>query len=195
MKHLFSKAAIVMSLACTASFLHAQTPSIVYGRTTIQLNAAFASSFQGAVITDLNANPLINNMFTVEATGGALDLQTGAGEVEHKGGLLVNAGDGVVIRIQNFILDSTSPAAPVVTALFILNDHFGVRLPLFTLQGAPGTTLPLKTQSGVLQENNSTLYLAPATASALNAYFKDQVAQPGVLVGTANLYAVLSPVN
>lgn len=194
MKHLFSKAAIIMSLACTPAFMHAQAPSVDYGRTTLNLST-FASSFQGATITDLKGNPLLNNTITFEATGGVLDLTTGAGTIEHKGGLRVDAGGGTIIRIQNFILDTTTPAAPVITADFILNDHFGAHLPLFSIQPPAGTTLPLQLTAGTLQQNNFRLTITPSTAAAFNSFFGDQVVQPGVTVGYMNNYFVFSPMN
>ncbi len=195
MKRLFSKLAVVLSLACTASMLHAQTPSIAYGRTTLQLST-FLSTFQGygAVITDLNSNPLQNNSLTVQETGGALNLQTSAGEIEHSGGLLVQVA-GYTLRFQNFIIDTTNPSAPVLSALFIVNNQFSSRLPLFNIQGAAGSTLPLQVQSGVLQENGLTLTLAPAAAAEFNSLFGQGAAQAGSAIGTANAYIVFSPTN
>src|SRR5258705_9218521 len=101
MKRSLSKAIVVFALACTPSLMHAQspsqTPSVDFGRTTVQLNSEFVNSIQvlGAVLTDLHNNPLQNNSFTVRATAGAIDLTTSAGEVEHTGGLLVNAAGSI----------------------------------------------------------------------------------------------------
>jgi hypothetical protein len=199
MKRSLSKAIIVFALACTASLVHAQspsqTPSVDFGRTTVQLNSSFVNSIQGlgAVITDLHNNPLQDNSFTVRATAGALDLTTSAGEIEHTGGLLVNAA-GTILRIQNFTLDTSNPTNLVITAQFIVNDHFAARLALFNVQPPPNLTLPLQLQSGVLQVNGLVLTLAPATASALNSIF-GQVVQAGTNIGTANAYVVFSPSN
>jgi hypothetical protein len=173
-----------------------QTPSVDFGRTTVQLGAGFVNTIQGlgAVITDLHNNALQNNAFTVRATGGALDLATSAGEIEHTGGLLINAA-GSMIRIQNLTLDTSNPTIPVVTAEFIFNDHFVSRMALFNVQPPAGLTLPLQPQSGVLQVNGLGLTLASATASAINTVLGAPFVQAGTPIGTANAYVVFSPTN
>ena len=162
----------------------------------MQLSSSFLNSIQGlgAVITDLHNNPLQDNSFTVRATGGAVDLTTSAGEIEHTGGLLVNAA-GTIIRIQNFTLDTSNPTNLVITAQYIVNDHFASRVALFNVQPPPTLTLPLQLQSGVLQVNGLVLTLAPAAASTLNTIFGGPVVQAGTNIGTANAYVVFSPSN
>jgi hypothetical protein len=200
MKRSLSKVVLLLALACMPLIVCAQTPSqtpsVDFGRTTVQLGSSFINSIQGlgAVITDLHNNPLQNNAITFRATAGALDLTTSAGEVEHTGGLLINAA-GTILRIQNLTLDTSNPTAPIVTAEFIVNDHFVSRMALFNLQPPAGLTLPLQLQAGVLQINGLGLTLASATASAINTVLGGQYLQPGTPIGTANAYVVFSPVN
>jgi hypothetical protein len=200
MKRSLSKAALFFALACTPSIVHgqtpSQTPSVDFGRTTLQLSSTFVNSIQGlgAVITDLHNNPLQNNAVTFRATAGALDLTTSAGEIEHTGGLLINA-NGTIIRIENLTLDTSNPTALAITAEFIVSDHFTSRIALFNVQPPAGLSLPLQLQSGVLQVNGLILTLAPATASALNSLFGGPVVQAGTNIGTANTYVVFSPTN
>jgi hypothetical protein len=200
MKRSLSKAALLLTMACTPLIVRAQTPSqtpsVDFGRTTVQLGSSFLNSIQGlgAVITDLHNNPLQNNAITFRATAGALDLTTSAGEVEHTGGLLINAA-GTILRIQNLTLDTSNPTAPVVTAEFIVNDHFVARMALFNVQPPAGLTLPFQLQAGVLQINGIGLTLAPATATAINTVLGGQYLQAGTPIGTANAYVVFSPVN
>jgi hypothetical protein len=200
MKRSLSKAIFLLALACMPLLVHAQspsqTPSVDFGRTTVQLSSSFVNSVQGlgAVITDLRNNPLQNNSFTVRATGGAFDLSTGAGEIQHTGGLLVNAA-GSIIRIQNLTLDTSNPTNLVITADYVINDHFAARIALFNVQPPPGPTLPFQLQSGVLQVNGLVLTLAPATASTINALLGGQYVQAGSNIGSANVYLVFSPTN
>ena len=200
MKRSLSKAALFIALACTPSLVLAQTPSqtpsVDFGRTTVQLGDSFINSIQGlgVVITDLQNNPLQNNAFTVRATGGALDLTTSAGEVEHTGGVRVNT-PGTILRIQNLTLDTSNPTNLVITAQFIVNDHFVSRMALFNVQPPAGLTLPLQLQSGVLQVNGLVLTLAPATATAINTVLGAQFVQAGTNIGTANAYVVFAPSN
>ena len=176
------------------SLLPAQTRTIGYGRTVVQLSAPFLQQFAslGAVITDLSSQPLVNGTSTFRVTEGAIDLQTAAGEVEHSGGYLVVAG-GTTIRIQNLTLDSSNPQAPVLTALFVVNDKFVGRIALFNLQVPAGLTLPLQPVAGVEQINGFTLFLAPAAATEINAIFGGPAVQAGTNLGTANVYTVLEP--
>jgi hypothetical protein len=200
MNRFFSKATVVLSLACAPLIVKAQTPSqtpsVDFGRTTLQLSSSFVSSIQGlgAVITDLHNIPPQNNAFTFRAVAGAVDLTTSAGEVEHTGGLLVNAA-GITIRLQNFIIDTSNPSVPVITAEYIVNDHFLSRVALFNIQPPAGFSLPLQLQSGVLQENGLVLTLAPASASTLNSLFGGPVVAGGMNIGTADTYVVFSPSN
>ncbi len=172
-----------------------KTPSIDFGRTTVQLSGSFASFIQstGAVLTDLQGNPLQNNSFTLRAVAGAFDLTTSVGEVEHTGGLLINAA-GVTARIENLTLDTTNAAAPAITAQVIYNDHFVGRIALFAVAPPAGFALPLVPQAGVLQVNNLGLSLAAPAATTLSALFGTQI-PAGTAIGTANVYAVLSPTN
>jgi hypothetical protein len=200
MKRSLSKGTLLFALACMPSLVHAQspsqTPSVDFGRTTVQLSSSFVNSIQGlgAVITDLHNNALQNNAFTVRATGGAVDLTTAAGEVQHTGGLLVNAA-GTILRIQNLTLDTSNPTNIVITADYIINDHFASRIALFNVQPPAGFGLPLQLQSGVLQVNGLVLTLAPATASTINTVLGGQFVQAGANIGTANTYVVFSPAN
>jgi hypothetical protein len=200
MKLSLSKATLLVALACMSPLGHAQspsqTPTVDFGRTTVQLSSSFVNSIQGlgAVITDIHNQPLQDNSFTIRATGGSVDLTTSAGEIQHTGGLLVNAA-GTIIRIQNFTLDTSNPTSLVITADYIVNDHFASRVPLFNVQPPPSLTLPLQLQSGVLQVNGLVLTLAPATASTLNTIFGGPVVQAGTNIGTANTYLVFSPTN
>jgi hypothetical protein len=200
MKRSLGKAIVFVALACTPLVVHAQTPSqtpsVDFGRTTVQFSPSFVGSLQGlgVVVSDLKNNPLQNNAITLRATGGAVDLTTSAGEIEHAGGLLFNAA-GTIIRVQNLIIDTSNPTAPVITAAFIVNDHFVTRLPVFSIQPPAGFSLPLQLQSGVFQENGLVLTLAPATATALNNVFGAPVVQAGTNIGTANAYVVFAPFN
>jgi len=200
MKRSLSKAILILALASMPSLAHAQspsqTPSIDFGRTTVQLSSSFLNSIQGlgAVITDLRSNPLQNNSFTLRVTGGAFDLTTAAGEIQHTGGLLVNAA-GSIIRIQNLTLDTSNASNLVITADYIINDHFAARITLFNVQPPAGLTLPFQPQSGVLQVNGLVLTLAPASASTINALLGGQYVQAGSNIGTANVYLVLSPMS
>jgi hypothetical protein len=200
MKRFFSKAALVVALASIGSMVNAQTPSntpsVQYGTTTVQLDSNFVNSLQGmgAVLTDTHGVPLQNNAFTARAVAGVLDLTTCAGEIEHTGGLVINIL-GAVIRFQNLTIDVSNPYNPVMTAEYILNDHFVARMALFNIAPPAGFSLPFTLQSGSLQENGLILTLAPASASALDNLFGGPYLQAGMSMGTANSLVTFSAIN
>jgi len=201
MKRSLSKITLLFALACVSLLAYgqnnpSQTPSVDFGRTTVQLNTSFVNSIQGlgAVFTDLGGNPLQNNTFTVRATGGSIDLTNAAGEIEHAGGLLINT-PGAIIRIQNFTIDTSNPGAPVMSAAFIVNDHFAGRIVLFNVQPPATLIVPLQPQAGVLQVNGLALSLSAAGASAINGIFGGPVVQQGTAIGIANAYIVFAAAN
>jgi hypothetical protein len=200
MKRFFRKAALVVAVASIGSMVNAQTPSntpsVQYGSTAVQLDSNFVNSLQGlgAVFTDTHGNPLQNNVFTVQAVAGVLDLTNSAGEVEHTGGLVVNVL-GAIIRFQNLTIDVSNPYNPVMTAEYILNDHFVARLALFNIAPPAGFSLPFTLQSGSLRVNGLILTLAPASATALDNLFGGPYLQAGASMGTANSFVTFSALN
>jgi hypothetical protein len=108
--------------------------------------------------------------------------------------LLLNVG-GMVIRLQNLTIDTSDVSWPVISAEFIFNDHFYLRLPLFSIQPPTSFSLPLQPQSGAFQQNGLILTLAPAAALALNNLFGGQYLQAGANVGIANAYVMFSSSN
>ena len=184
------------ALASSAVFAAAQneTQTIVYGRTTVQFNAGFQQTLAnlGATITDTNSAPLKNGSAIFTITEGAIDLKSAAGEVSHSGGYVVTIA-GVSVKVLDLVLDTTTPTAPVITGLFVVNNAVLGRLPVFTVQIPSGFSLPLTPQNGVEQINGFGLLLAPGTANTFNTLFGAQVLQAGTSVGTANVYTVLAP--
>ena len=117
----FGKSVFALAVICTPLMAQAQspslTPSIEYGRTTLQFDPNFLAMLPalGATITDLQNNPLQNGSITLRVTGGSIDMTTAGGEVQHTGGFLINAA-GTILRIQNLTLDTSNAGALVVTA-------------------------------------------------------------------------------
>src|ERR1700677_491457 len=194
MNQFLSKAAFFLALGSMASIGQAQSPtaSVTGGTTTLQLNAAFVNGLRslGATITDLHSNALVNNSVVLPAVTGAIDTLTLEGEVEHTFGVIINA-NGNIIRVENFTLDNTNPAAPSFTADFIFFSRFQGRFQVFNFERPNGVTA----SADLFQENGLTLTLAAPTVATMNALFGAQVLQTGTLVGTANVNTVLAPTN
>ncbi len=196
MKSLLNRFAVVVTLAlATTVGAKAQSASTIeYGRTILVFNPAFTSG-----IAALGATLGGVGFSSVDSTGtivfpvvsGAVDLQTGAGEVNHLGGISVVA-EGISVRLQNFLIDTTK-SSPVLTALLVVNNKVVSRIPLFDLVIPAGTTLPLPTTVGVLQLNGWAVTIDASGAATINAIFGANAVYGGQPVGSLNLYAVLSP--
>lgn len=196
MNSMFSKVALLTSVclapaAALVAQANSNTNTIVYGRSTLQLNSSFIQGLQGtgAVLTDLSGAPLANNSFVFKISGGVFSLQSLVGEVDHVGGIVATA-NGVSLRMQNPILDLTHPQTPVVTAVFVLNNVYVGRIALFNLQVAGGTALS-PVENSAIQVSNFQTALAPAAAAYLSQNLGSTV-PANTPIGTTSVYAVFA---
>ncbi len=177
--------------------LPAQTKTIVYGRTTLSSSPllSYIASFN-VTVTDLDGLSAQKNPITFPVKEGVIDLQTGAGEIVNSGGYLLK-GNGNSVQIQDIVLDTTTPANPVLTAIFIVNNKLVGRAPLYQAKFPSTLTLPLKPQLGTEQITGVTLTLSKAAATILNnaIIISEPVLQADSAAGTADIYAILAPDN
>jgi len=195
MKGLLNRFAVVvtLALATTVAAKAQQASTVEYGRSILVFNPSFTGGIAslGAQLGGVGFSSIDNTGTIVfPVVSGSVDLQTGAGEVNHLGGISVNA-EGISVRLQNFVLDTTK--APVLTALLIVNNKLVGRIPLWDVALPAGTTLPLPTTVGVLQVNGYAVTFDATGASIINGIFGAPAVYGGQPVGTLNLYAVLSP--
>ena len=186
-----SLALVATSLCLSAGALHAQTQNVVYGRTTITLNPSFQQAAAGvATLTDLDSKPLINNQIVLKITAGAISTIAAQGELDHSGGIIVT-GAGHVVRVQDFIIDSTNLLAPTLTAIMVTDGTYVGRQTLFNIQIPNTFVIPLVPVNSAVQETGLILTLAP-TASALINRTLGNVTQAGQSIGTADVLSVFS---
>lgn len=195
MKQLLKKVAVVCTVAlATTLTIHAQqAQTIEYGRTVLQFDPSFTAGAAqlGAVLGGVGFSSVDSSgVIVFPVVSGAIDLQTSQGEVNHLGGLSISA-NGTQIWLQNFLIDTT--AAPIVSALLVVNNKLVGRIPFLSFTFPPGVTLPLTSTAGVLQVNGIGVTLHPAAATALNEILHTNAISGGLTVGTMNVYLVLSP--
>jgi hypothetical protein len=168
-----------------------KTETIEGGRTAVALAASFVSALGGLGVTPGTVDPSRLKSGTVDfpVTGGALDLDTAAGQILHSGGLTLTAGQ-TEVTLQSFIIDTT--AAPTITGLVSVNGKLVGRLPLFDLALPSGLTLPLKPDYGELLVKGVGVTLDPAAAGALNSVFHISAFARGFNIGTANVRLLLA---
>lgn len=196
MRFLLKKLAFAAVVLATTSMLPAQqVRSIVSGRTAMQLNTNFVQSMEalGANFTDLGLATLRNGSITFPIVAGSVDLNTVAGELQHKGGLVIQA-DEQTIELLDWKLDITG-SQPTISVLFVVNGSITGRFPLFLVQPPVDLALPLQPQGGVILIKQASLFLSQAGASTFNNLFGlsgDQQLQAYAPVGNIDVYAVLA---
>lgn len=195
MKGLINKIAIVVTLAlATTVASHAQsTSTIEYGRSMLHFDPSFTGGVAslGAQLGGVGFSSLdTTGTIVFPVVNGAVDLQSSQGEVSHLGGISVLAA-GLQLRLQNLVLDTTG--APVLTAILVVNNKLYGRIPLFNLTPPAGTSLPLTTTLGVLQINGFGVTFNATGAAIINKIFGNNAIPVGMLVGTLDLYAIVSP--
>jgi hypothetical protein len=198
LKSVIAKAGLVAACCLVASAAFAQkTKTVDGGLTSVKLSETFtsAASSLGVTLGTVAPTRLSNGTVGFPITGGAIDLDTAAGNIVHSGGLTLEAG-GIEVRLESFIIDTTSTTtgAPVLTGLVVVNNKLVGRLPLFNLVLPSDFSLPLKAEGGVfLQLNGVGLTLTSTAAKALNSTYG---LKPGTIpadlpVGTASVFSFL----
>ena len=196
MRQFLAKLAVVVVAVVGAGPLAAQqVHSIVSGRTTLQLNQQFVQTIAsyGASFSDLGLAALQTGTVSFPIANGAVDLNTVAGELRHKGGLIISA-NGDQIELRDWVLDITGPQ-PTISALFVINGALTGRLPLFLVQPPVDLALPLQPQGGVIAIKQASLFLSAAGASTFNSLFGldgSEQLQTYTPVGNIDVYAVLA---
>lgn len=164
------------------------TPTLAFGKTSVQLSADFLGAVTALGLTPGRIKPgkLKGTTVSFPISGGALDLATARGEIHHVGGLTLSAG-GTTVELLNFSID-TSGERPVLTGIVTANGNLVGRLPLFDL-ALPQLTLPIQPENGRVVIPNVGVTLTAEAADALNQVFGVQAFVEGFNIGTATVDA------
>jgi hypothetical protein len=183
---------VAVSLIATATFAQ-QTKTVESGVTSVALSDTFTGALTSLSVTPGVVAPsrIRDGVAFFPIVGGAIDLDTAAGNIVHSGGLTLTAGS-TEVRLQSFLIDTTA-TPPVLTGIVVANDKLVGRLPLFTLALPSGFSVPLKAQDGfLLQLKGVGLSLTSTAASALNGVFGlsgGQAIPAALPIGTASVFA------
>ena len=183
-------AVVALTLASFASSAFAQqTVTVNSGTTGVKLSHTFTSALSSLKVSVGTIAPtrIDDGEALFPVTGGAIDLDTAAGNILHSGGLTFTAG-GIQTKLQSFIIDTTG-SQPVITGLVVVNGKLVGRLPLFNLTLPSGFSLPLKTQWSALYLSGVGVTLSAQAASALNSVYSASAFAEGLSVGKAEVLA------
>ncbi len=193
LKSLAQRIGMVALLCLVGATVFAQnTKTLDSGITTVKLSGTFTSALQSLNVTPGTVAPtrIRNGSAWFPVTGGAIDLDTAAGNIIHSGGLTLEAG-GIKVSLQSFIIDTTG-AAPVLTGLVAVNDKLLGRVPLFNLALPSGFTLPLKPEGRFVELKGVGVTLTSQAAGALNGVYSVSAFAAGLDIGTADVFAVVA---
>lgn len=182
-------------LVCTNTASAQNTQTVQGGgTTTITFASGLVSTMNGLGITLGTVSPAglhsSNSYVTFPVTGGAIDLDTGATQVLHSGGLILTAGPTQVI-VQSFIIDTTT-GTPVMTGLVSLNGTLIGRLPIFDLSPTSPITLPITpTSRGQVTVTGINVTLDSTVAGFINSTLGNPGLAGGFAIGTATVNATV----
>ncbi len=191
-KKFFAPLALMVVLALANGSAMAQNTRIfVFGTTNVNLSSGFLDALQSLNVTPgvIGPTQLFGTEVNFPIIGGAFDLDTTLGNVEHAGGLTLTAGN-TVLGIQNFTIDTTG-AAPVITGLAVLNGAVLGRVTLFDLVLPSNVKPPLNLYYGsVFYLNGVSVNLDGGAAKTLNHIFGTTAFKGGFNIGTAKVEAL-----
>lgn len=185
-------ALLTLSLVAVVSS-QAQTVEVAAGRTSVKLSSALLNAL-GQLRVEADANRpgrLRRGVASFFITGGAVDASNARGEIEHRGGLTLTAGDTRVDLLE-FVIDTKT--VPMLTGLAVVNGTLIDRIPLFDLVLPPGFSVPLEPRFGfLLQLDDIDLLLTADAAAALNGAFGVDAFVEGFDIGVASSHIILEP--
>jgi len=182
----------ILAIAFTVSVAMARTGqaqsniAIGAGVTTLR----FAPSFESTVATSgltlgaVGESSVLQGLFLFPVAEGAIDIDSGRGEILHGGGFQLVA-QNLDVTFLNLIMDTTG-ATPFVTGVLVVNNAMTLRIPIFDAQ-LPPLTLPLDIRRGTIDIPATTFTLRPEAVEILNRIIASPTFTSGQPVGTSEM--------
>ena len=159
-------------LVCAAGSYAQNTQTIERGRTTATLASSFVSALGSLGVTPGTVSPTQLHGATVDfpVTGGAIDLDTAAGQILHSG----RARRSLPGRQRSYSEASSSIRLRLLSSpvWYPWMAGWSAVLPLFLLDSSSGITLPLEPDYAEFSSQTSASLSTVPPLSALNSVFK-----------------------
>lgn len=180
-------AAALTGLAAPASAAAAAPTRLVGGTTTVTTGPGIATTLLRNGILPLATAPGrqafaynrsgLATSFSFPVTGGAVDLTTLGGTIEHRGGIVfVNLRTGKKLKVSDFVIDTTTG---VLTGRV---NNTATRVPVFQLDLSAAT---VDARGSQVKVGNIDVTLTAVAAGALNSALGTSVFAGGLDIGTA----------
>jgi hypothetical protein len=181
-----SAAALTGGLVSPAAAEAAAPTRLVGGTTTVTTGPGIAATLLRNGILPLATPPGrqsfgydrgLTTSFSFPVTGGAVDLTTLAGTIEHRGGIVfVNVRNGKKLKVSDFVIDTTTG---VLTGRV---NATSTRVPVFQLDLSAAT---VNARGNQVKVGNIDVRLTGVAAGALNSALGTSVFAEGLDIGTA----------
>ncbi len=179
-------AAALTGLASPASAEAAAPTRLTGGTTTVTTGPGIATTLLRNGILPLATAPGrqafgydrgLTTSFSFPVTGGAVDLTTLGGTIEHRGGIVfVNLRNGKKLKVSDFVIDTTTG---VLTGRV---NATSTRVPVFQLDLSAAT---VDARGSQVKVGNIDVRLTAVAAGALNSALGTTVFAGGLDLGTA----------
>jgi hypothetical protein len=169
---------LLVALAGAPAAAQAATADVAGGATTLKLTPATAKALDalGVSVAPLRPAKAGKSGVSFPVSGGSVNPATGAGTIEHRGGLRLRAGD-TTVNLRNFVVNAGSTNTIGVQAGKARLHAFRI-----SLAGAKVTRRGIQTLVG-----NVKVTLSARGAAALNKAFGVQAFKAGLRIGTASV--------
>lgn len=155
------------------------------GTTKVTFASAFSSTLNtlGVKLSPQFPARIKDGTAEFPVSSGQLDLDSLKGEVDHTGGVTLNAG-GIMVSLTDFVIDTTGKC-PVITALVSTNQSIVGRIALFNVDLAQKPEVKSLGAIGNFKIKNAGLKLTAKAATVLNLAFDVTAFNSELPVGTA----------
>jgi hypothetical protein len=185
MKKLIAAASFALLLTTTTAIAE-PTAQLAGGRTTVWLSSDFLHALDTLGVAPSAISPgrlnARKNFVRFGIPAGVIDLDSLAGDVFHKGGLVLEV-PGTKVSLYNFVI-STTGDSPVLTGIAAVNGDVVDRIPLFDLEL---TREPVVGKWGSLSVGGVKVTLNTLAADTLNAVFQVDAFAEGLKIGGAHV--------
>ena len=169
---------LLVALAGAPAAANAATADVAGGATTLKLAPGTAKALDalGVAVAPLRPAKAGKSGVSFPVSGGSVDPATGAGTIEHRGGLRLRAGD-TKVDLRNFVINAGS------------TNTIGVRVGKARLHAFRiGLDDAKVTRSGIQTlVRNVKVTLSARGAAALNKAFGVKAFKAGLRIGTASV--------
>jgi hypothetical protein len=184
---MFSAIVTTAVLSSNLSAIAAPSADFVGGKTSVTLSSDFVNALNTLKVTPgaVGSARLKQGVASFPIVSGAGDQGSMKLEVNHRGGLYLQAGS-TIVELTDYAITNLD-GKPVLTGLVKANGSLVGRISLFNLAPTEGPKVTPAHDNTQIQLKGVGVKLAKPAADALNGVFKVTAFKEGLNIGTAKV--------